>query len=427
MLTRRRFSTSVAGLMAASALRAPALARAAPKVVVIGGGAGGASAVRRLSEQAGEALDVTLVEPQRSYTTCFCSSLYLAGLWPIDALRFSYAALARRPGVTLAADRARGVDMDRRLVRLEGGQTLSYDRLVMSPGISLDYDSLPGWSREVAETLPHAWSGGGQLALLKRQLDAVPDGGLIVVVSPSGAYRCPPAPYERVSLMAHALQSTGRTQARIVILDAKEKFAMQALFQHAWERRYPGMIEWTPPMIHAGIKSVSAETMTVETDFESYRDAALINVIPSQTAGRVAVEAGLADETGYCPIDPFTMRSRLDPMIFVLGDSALAGEMPKSAFGAHSQAQSAAAAILEDLLAGTGTGAGAGAAYVNKCWSVVGPEDGVFVSERYRATPEKIERVESALSGLQDSAATRRANYGAMAAWFAQFTKDMFG
>jgi sulfide dehydrogenase [flavocytochrome c] flavoprotein subunit len=424
MLNRRRFLIGTASLgAAAGAFPMPALAQARPKVVIVGGGAGGASALRRLAADGQGKLDITLVEPQTVYTTCFYSNLYLGGFQPLDLLQHSYDTIAALPGVTLAHDWAKGIDRDRRQVALAGGQMLAYDRLVLSPGIDLDYGSVPGWSREAEERMPHAWKAGPQTELLRRQLGAVPDGSLVVMIAPPDPYRCPPGPYERVSMMAHTLKGAGKTGVRIVILDPKEKFSKQPLFQQGWEKHYPGMIEWLSPMIHGGIKRVDPATMTVETDFETYRGAALVNVIPRQTAGRIAVDAGLTDVSGYCEIDPFTMKARGDDAIFVLGDASVAGDMPKSAFSANSQAQVVAQRIGEELIDAKAPDA----IYSNRCWSLIATDDSVYVGGTYRPTALKIAQTESFISKLDDTGETRRANYEDSAGWYADLTAQMFG
>jgi NADPH-dependent 2,4-dienoyl-CoA reductase/sulfur reductase-like enzyme len=424
MLTRRHFVIGAATLAAAqSGLPKPALAQAKPKVVVIGGGAGGASVVRRLVSEANGALDIVLVEPQQTYTTCFYSNLYLGGIHSLDVLQYGYDEIGALEGVTVAQDLAKTIDRDKRRIVLAGGQTLDYDRLVLSPGIDLDYGSVPGWSREAETMMPHAWKAGVQTELLKRQIDAVPDGGVVVMIAPPNPYRCPPGPYERVSMMAQELTSQGKTQARIVILDPKEKFSKQPLFQQGWEKHYPGMIEWLPPMIHGGVKNVDPGTMTVETDFETYKNAALVNVIPRQTAGRIAAEAGLTGETGYCAIDPFTMKSQLDEAVFVLGDASIAGDMPKSAFAANSQAQVVAQVIAKELLSAKDPEI----AYRNRCWSLIGTDDSVFVGGSYRPSEAKIEQVESDISGLDDTPEQRRINFEDSANWYSGLTNGLYG
>jgi len=423
MLTRRHFIAGAAGFAATKALPMPAIAQARPRVVVVGGGAGGLSVLRRLAaDQAGK-LDITLVEPQKTYTTCFYSNLYLGGIQPLEVIQHNYMAVAKLSGVRMAADRATAIDRDRKRVTLAGGETVGYDRLVLSPGIGLDYDSVPGWSKDAAERMPHAWQAGPQTRLLKKQLDAVPDGGLIVIIAPPNPYRCPPGPYERVSMMAHALKMSGRKKTRIVIVDPKDKFSKQALFQQGWERHYPGMIEWLPPMINGGVKGVDPSTMSVTTGFETYKDAALVNVIPRQTAGKIAVDASLAGEDGYCPIDPFTMKSVMDDRIFILGDACVAGDMPKSAFAAHSQAQVVAHVVARDLL-GTPE---VPTSYANRCWSLIESEDSVVVGGEYQPTKDKILQTTSDLSALEDTPEMRRANYEDSAGWYSSITLELFG
>jgi sulfide dehydrogenase [flavocytochrome c] flavoprotein subunit len=423
MLDRRHLLIGAASLGAASVLARPALAQARPKLVVIGGGAAGASVVHRLAQDAPGKLDITLVEPQKIYTTCFYSNLYLGGFQPLDVLQHTYESTAALPAVTIAADWAKTIDSAKRQVTLAGGRTLTYDRLVLTPGIDLDYKSVPGWSKDAEERMPHAWKAGPQTELLRRQLTAVPDGGLVIMLAPPDPYRCPPGPYERISMMAHVLKSTGKTNVRIVILDPKEKFSKQPLFQQGWEKHYPGMIEWLSPMIHGGVRRVDPATMTVETDFETYKDAALVNVIPRQTAGRIAVDAGLTDVSGYCEIDPFTMKARTDTNIFVLGDACVAGDMPKSAFSANSQAHVVAQRIAEELLGVKAPEA----VYRNRCWSLIAENDSIFVGGTYRPTPQKLAQVESDISKLDDTAETRRVNYEDSAGWYAGLTAEMFG
>jgi sulfide dehydrogenase [flavocytochrome c] flavoprotein chain len=423
MLNRRQLLQNGAAFGLTAALARPALAQAKPKVVIVGGGAGGGSVLRALAASASGKLDITLIEPQTTYTACFRSNLYLGGFQPLEGLKFTYDAMTRLPGVTIVTEAAGGIDRESRTVALDGGGSVPYDLLVIAPGIGLDYASVPGWSKEAEERMPHAWKGGAQLELLKMQLDAVPNGGLVVMLAPQSPYRCPPGPYERVSMMAHVLKTARKTQAHIIILDEKESFSKQPLFQQGWEQHYPGMIEWLPPSIHGGIKSVDPASMTVDTDFEPYTGAALVNVIPRQTAGEIAVKAGLTGEKGYCPIDPFTMKSRLDPHIFVAGDACSPGDMPKSAFAANSQAQVVAQAIRAELLGETP----GEAEYKNECWSLVDTDDSVKIGGAYKPTPEKIKETSSFISKMDESPETRRESYDESVAWYAQLTGELFG
>jgi sulfide dehydrogenase [flavocytochrome c] flavoprotein chain len=421
MLNRRHFIAGGAAL-ASAAWRSPAIASVKPKVVVIGGGPGGGSIVRALASAAPGKLDIVLIEAQPAYTACFQSNLCFGGFAPLERYLFSFDAMRKLDGVTFINDAAIGIDRDARAVAFQGGERVGYDLLVVSPGVDLDYDSVPGWSKETEDRMPHAYKGGAQLALLKSQIDAAPDGGVVVIVAPPNPYRCPPGPYERASMMAHAFKAAGKSKMRIVILDEKEAYPKQALFEEGWQRHCPGMIEWMPKSIHGGIKSVDPATMTVETDFETYANAALVNVIPRQMAGAIARNAGLADAGGYCPIDPFTLKSRADSRIFVVGDACISGDMSKSAFAAGSQAKVAAQAILAELLQETK----AEAKFESWCWSLIGSGDSVKLGGSYEPTLEKIRQTELVISKLDDAPAVREANFADSLSWYESMTAGLF-
>ncbi|MFC3694642.1 FCSD flavin-binding domain-containing protein [Chenggangzhangella methanolivorans] len=416
---RRRFL-----LGAAATMTIVGATRAAPRprLVVVGGGPGGATAARYAALLGRGKIEVTLVEPSPTYATCFFSNLYLGGLRGWDSLVHDYRALGSSNALKVVPLAAARIDRDGMTVVLEDGAMLGFDRLIMAPGIDLNYGSVPGYSEAAAEAMPHAWKAGPQTKLLKAKLDAVPDGGLIIMVAPPNPYRCPPGPYERVSMMAHALRSAGKPSARIVILDPKDKFSKMGLFQEGWERRYPGVVEWQDPTIHGGIKGVDPATMTVTTDFEARR-ADLVNVIPAQTAGRIAREAGLSNVTGYCPVDPASMRSTVDPSIFVVGDASIAGDMPKSAFAANSQAKTAVLAVLSDL-----AGAPAFPAhYESTCWSMITPTDCVKVDGVYEAAEGKIKEIRGFVSDTGEPDAIRRRNVDEASAWYDAMIADVFG
>ncbi len=424
MLTRRQLALIAGGsalALATSRLPSPAVAQGKAKVVVIGGGPGGATTARYIAKDAAGAIDVTLVEPSKQFVTCFHSNLVLGGLKKLEQITHSYDKLAS-VGVRLNHQAAVAIDREKRMVRLADGSTLPYDRLVLSPGVDLKYDSVPGWGRAHEETMPHAWKAGPQTALLKAKLDAVPDSGIIVVIAPPNPFRCPPGPYERVSMMAHLLKTTGRARSKIMVLDAKDKFSKQALFQEGWEKHYPGMIEWLPPSVHDGIKTVDPRTNTVETGFETYK-AALVNVIPAQMAGAIAREAGLADTTGFCPIDAASMASTIDPNIHIVGDACVGGDMPKSAFSANSQAKVAAMMVRAAL-----TGAKSfPPRYANTCWSMIDTEDTVKVGGRYENKDGKITAVENFISQTGETASQRKQTQSENIGWYDGIAADVFG
>lgn len=410
------------GGFALGVLAMPAVARAAqPRVAIIGAGFGGAALARNLASGDG-ALDIVLVEPEPGYFALCRSNPVLGGMGAADSIWFGYDELARRTRIRFVQARADRIDTDRRVVRLEDGTALPYDAAAVAPGISLDYASVPGWSRAASERMPHGWVGRAQFALIERELAAVPDGGLIVILPPPDPSRCPPAPYERASMMAHRLRATGRDGCRIVILDSKERFAKMALFLDGWERYYPGMIEWLPPSIHEGIEEVDPATMTVRTGFGVHRNCALVNVIPAQTAGTLALASGLADRTGFCPVRPDDMSSALARDVHVLGDAAQASPIPKSASAAVSQSAVVAGAMRSRLL-GTDL---ADASYSSICWSLLAPGDSVVTSGNYAARTGTMTEIDSSVSDLADTSVLRHKNADNYDAWFEEITGRIF-
>jgi NADPH-dependent 2,4-dienoyl-CoA reductase/sulfur reductase-like enzyme len=421
---RRIFVTGGAAAVGAMALGTPAvLGQARPKVVVVGGGPGGATAAKYIARDAKGAIDVTLVEPAREFVTCFHSNLYLGGFKTLAEITQTYDKLIGSYGIARAQQMASAIDRDKKQVRLADGTLLAYDRLIVSPGIDLKYDSVPGWGKEHEEAMPHAWKAGPQTTLLKAKLDAVPDGGVIVMITPDNPYRCPPGPYERASMMAHVLKAAGKTQAKIFIIDRKTSFSKQALFQEGWERHYPGMIEWLAPDVHSGLKGIDPATNTVETGFETYKNCALVNVIPNQTAGKIALDAGLANETGYCPIKPESMQSAKDSNVYILGDASIAGDMPKSAFSANSQAKVVALMVRGELTRSPTFPA----RYTNTCWSVIETDDTVKVGGRYEPKDGKIAAVETFISKAGETPEQRKSTQVENMGWYSGFAADIFG
>jgi sulfide dehydrogenase [flavocytochrome c] flavoprotein subunit len=419
MLNRRTFlGTTIA---AGGVLAAPALfGQAKPRVVVIGGGAGGATAARYLAKDGAGALDVTLIEANPTYTTCFFSNLYIGGFRTIESLEHGYGGIAAA-GVNVIHDLATGVDRAARTVTLAGGQVVAYDRLVLSPGIDFRDDAVPGWSLDAAEIMPHAYKAGPQTKLLRAQIEAMPQGGLYAMVAPPNPYRCPPGPYERISMVAHVLKQSNPT-AKILVLDPKDKFSKQTLFEEGWLRHYDGMIEVVGPDFGGAAVEVRPETMEVVVDGTAQK-VDVCNVIPAQMAGKIAQIAGVTDDKGWAPVDPANMKSKMDENVYVLGDSSAQGDMPKSGYSANSQAKVAALSIRGEL-----TGAKVfPAKYSNTCWSLIAPADGVKVGAAYEPTPEKIASVSNFISQTGEDAALRKATYEESLGWYAGITADMFG
>ncbi|WGR91117.1 NAD(P)/FAD-dependent oxidoreductase [Bradyrhizobium sp. ISRA443] len=340
----RRDVVRGAAVAAAAALARPSFAQAVPRVAVIGGGFGGAACARAL-RRFDARIQVTLIEPNRTFTACPFSNEVIAGLRELPSQQFAYDRIAAE-GIAVAAQAATKIDAQARTIGLSDGSTLSYDRLVLAPGIDMRFDALPGYD-EAAEKMPHAWKAGEQTLLLRRQLEAMDDGGLVVIAVPAAPLRCPPAPYERASLIAHYLKAR-KPRSKILVLDPKDNYSQQKLSENAWKVLYPNMIERIALSQGGRVTSVNPATKEIVTDFGNYT-AAVANVIPPQRAGRIAEIAGAADRTGWCPIDPITFASKLVPNVHVIGDACIAGGIPKSASAASAQAKACAATIVHAL------------------------------------------------------------------------------
>lgn len=416
-LSRRAFVGAAA--LGVAATRSRVVAQTTPRVVVVGGGFGGATCARELRRSG---FEVTLVEPNPVYTACPLSNAVLAGLRPIEAQQFRLDAL-ERAGVRIVRQRASRIAPQERRVSLDDGSTLDYERLVLSPGIDIRFDALPGYDEDASSVLPHAWKAGEQTLLLRRQLEAMDDGGTVIISAPSNPFRCPPGPYERASLIAHYLK-THKPRSKLIILDAKDTFSKQRLFTSAWQALYPNIIEWVSLSSGGMVNEVDAKTRTLVTDFGRHTGD-VVNVIPPQRAGQIAQEAGVADRTGWCPIDPVTFESRLQPNIHVIGDATIAGGMPKSAFSANAQAKVCAAAITSLLRGQTP----AEPKLINTCYSLVAPDYGISVAGVYRPVNGVLTDVEGA-GGTSpiDAPASFRAQEALYAeAWFQTITENVFG
>ena len=420
---RRQFLKSAAAAGAAAvAFPSPALSQGAgPHVVVIGGGFGGASCARAL-RKADPHIAVTLVGSNAVYTAPPMSNAAIAGLVDLKHQQFGYDAI-KRAGVSLALSAATAIDPQARSVTLAGGSKLAYERLVLAPGIDFRWDAIPGYDRAAASIIPHAWNDGAQVALLRRQLESMDDGGTVVITSPVNPARCPPAPYERASLIAHYLKIK-KPRSKVIVLDAKDGFTMQRLFEAAWKELYPGLIEWVSLSNGGLLTSVEVASRTLVTDFDKVK-ASVANVIPPQKAGHAAELAGVADRTGWCPVDPVTFASKLQPNIHVIGDAAIAGAMPRSASAAHSQAKICAAAIAR-LLAGQPP---APPTLTSSCYSLIAPDYAISQKGTYRPVDDQYTEAEGGpiVSPQGAPRGTRKAEAQEADAWYRALTGEVFG
>lgn len=424
-VNRRRFGLGMLAAGTAAAAPSPAVfAKGAAKVVIIGGGPGGASVAGQLKWAAPQ-LDVTLVEPQWRYTTCFFSNHFIGGTRTLESLTHNYAGLAAL-GVKLMHEFADEIYAGKRVVRLRSGRVLGYDRLVVAPGIDFKFGAIEGYTKEAIRAMPHAWSGRDQLRILRAKLEAMHDGGVVVVTAPRMPYRCPPGPYERVCSIANYLK-TAKPKSKVVLLDSKMTFSKQPVFEEAFRTIYKDIVEvhLTNDIDDQAVARVNPATGEVVTKAGMKIVASLANIIPDQKAGGIAVLSGLADGD-WCPIDFETFASTKADGVYILGDAAFAGEMPKSAYAANSQARVVTARLLSDL----DDTRKIAASYRNTCWSYLSPGNSVKIGADYapgdmHGKPGLVPSG-SFVSEPGEKAALRKEVYDESFAWYDTLTNDLF-
>ena len=417
--SRRDFLKAMAS---AALFPLPAFAQGgAGRVIVVGGGFAGATCARAI-KKLDRRLSVTLVEATQTFTACPFSNNVVAGLRDLKEQQFGYDKFAA-DGVELVFTVASGIDPQGRSVTLTNGARMPYDRLVLAPGVDMRWDVLPGYNEAASDRIPHAWKAGAQTLLLRRQLEAMDDGGLVVISAPPNPFRCPPGPYERASLIAHYLK-TKKPKSKLIVLDAKDAFSKQRLFQNAWKELYPDLLEWVPLSAGGKVTAVELESNTLITDFGRHK-AAVANVIPPQKAGRIAELAGVTDRTGWCPVDPVTFESKQQPNIHIIGDAAIMGGMPKSAFSANAQAKVCAAAITAILRGQVPEEP----RLINTCYSLVAPDYGISIAGVYRPKDGQLVDVEGAggVSVLDAPRTTRALEADFANGWFNTITAEVFG
>jgi NADPH-dependent 2,4-dienoyl-CoA reductase/sulfur reductase-like enzyme len=366
-------------------------------------------------------LKVTLIEPATTFYTCPFTNLYLAGLRRFEQQGHGFDDL-RAAGIDVIHDLATAVDSQAKTLTLSKGQKLSYDKLLLSPGIDFRWNTLEGYDEAASLLAPHAWKAGDQTRLLKNQLDAMPNGGTFIMVAPENPFRCPPGPYERASMVAHYFKQN-KPKSKILILDAKDSFSKQGLFQDGWKQVYGDMIEWVPFSKDGKVTRVDAARLSVETEFGEIHKADVLNVIPPQKAGAIAEQAGVTNASGWVPIDPHTFESEQVKDIYVVGDATIASPMPKSGFSANTQAKLAAASIINAL-----SGKPAPQATLsNTCYSLIAPDYGISVGHLYAFADDKLAEASGGVSPKEASSAFRKqeAQYGE--AWYAAISRDIWG
>ena len=413
--------------MATASAAAPAVARAqvgnqtSARIVVVGGGFGGTLCARTL-KKLDPKLAVTLVEPEKHFTAYPLSNDVLGGFRDLAEQQFGYDAV-EKDGITLARTAATAVDPAAKTVTLGDGAKLSYDRLVMAPGVDLNWTALPGYTEAASEKMPHAWKGGAQIALLRRQLEAMEDGGTVGMAVSANPTRCPPGAYERACLIAHFLKAR-KPKSKLLLLDSKDQFSMQHLFEQAWSRLYPGIVERVPLSQGGNVTSVDSTTMTLVTDFETYK-VAVANVIPPQKASAITASAGVADRTGWCTVEPVAFESTLQKDIHVLGDATLINGVSKSGFIAAAEGKVCAAAIVAKL---------AGRApeeiqLANTCYSFVAPGRAIRTTSAFHPQKGHLAEIQGSTDTTPlDADPSVQAHEAEEAGrWFGATTREAFG
>ena len=392
------------------------------RVVIVGGGFGGATCAKYLHRFAPD-VAITLVERSERFITCPFSNTVLSGINTMAYITHGYEGLQKRYGINVVHDTVTAIDPLAKRVSLQTGKQLDYDALVVSPGIDFRWEAIEGYDANAAQNIPHAWQGGAQTETLRRQLEAMRDGGVVIIAPPRDPFRCPPGPYERASMIANYLK-TSKPRSKILILDAKDKFSKQPLFMQGWEALYPGMVEWVSGSDLGEIERVDVATRTLYSSFDMAYQADVINLIPPQQAGRIAHATGLVNADGWCPVDQRTFESDIHKDIHVIGDASVAGQMPKSGFAANSHGKVCAAALTAKFKGIEMPEP----SYVNTCYSLVSPEYGISVAAVYRLEQGQIKKVKGAggVSPSDADQAYRQAEARYAEGWYQSITADAF-
>lgn len=421
---RREFIKLLGGVgvgLSMSGLLPGCIRETSARVVIVGGGFGGSTCAKYL-HRFDNSLQITLIEPSRRFFTCPFSNMVINGMRKLENISHDYTAQTKR-GIDVVHARVQSIDPVIKEVTVDNGMRFRYDRLVLSPGIDFKWEDVEGMEAGNAKVIPHAWQGGTQTSLLRDQLTSMSDGGLVIVAPPENPFRCPPGPYERVSMIAHYLK-THKPRSKILVLDAKDRFSKQVLFMQGWKKLYPGMIEWVSGSSGGRIDEIDVNTRTLFTESGDSHRGDVVNFIPPQKAGLIAAASGLTNNDGWCPVNQRTFESNKHKHVHIIGDASIAGKMPKSGFAANSQGKVCAAAIVSSLRGFHMPEP----SYVNTCYSLVSPDYGISVAAVYRYGEDKgIYKTGGGVSP-EDVDATYRLQEARYAeGWYDSITMDAFG
>ncbi len=424
--SRRRFGAAAAAAAVGGFAAPRVLGRGRARVVIIGGGAAGATATRALAASF-PSLDIDLIEANREYVTPFFANRYLGGLAPLERFTHGYRQPAPNSLVRVLHGRAVNIDKAARTVTLADGAQVPFDRLIVAPGVATtpsdESGGLAGYDGNAEARMPHAYldSTAAQWRNLAARLTEMPDGGVVAISVPKRPYRCHPAPYERASLIAARLTAT-KPRSKVLILDANTSFPLMDAYQDYWERHFGALVEWVPGDFGGTVTAVEATSATLITEDDRHTPT-VANVIPPHRAGLLARTLGLVDASGWCPIDARTFESSRADGVHVIGDAIDAGDMPKSAFAANGQAKICAAAVGAAL---TGDAAPA-PALRNACYFLLMEGAGLVVGGRYTVTDGRIKGIEGHASQSGEDASSRATTAAAAERWYKEMIADMFG
>ncbi len=399
------------------------------RVVVVGGGIGGATAARYLRLWSGHSLEVVLVDPQDAFVSCPMSNLVLGGFTSMQTLTRPMSTLDAS-GVRRVRDTVTHIDIERRLVLLARGDAMRYDRLIVSPGIDLDWRSVAGLeAAHDSGRILQAWKAGPETLALRQQLEAMPDGGVFALTIPEAPYRCPPGPYERASVVA-AWMKKAQPRSKLLVLDANPDITSKAaLFRKVWAERYAGLLEYRPLHKAVAVETGSGPGGTVRFELQSPERADVLNVLPAMQAGAIAREAGLVGRIGaaggrWCPVEYLTFASSQTPGVHVIGDAIqVAPAMPKSGHMANAHAKVAAAAILSEL---AGLPPDTQPMLTNTCYSHVDGSQVIHVASVHRyVAQERTYRTVPGSGGVSDEPNELESRYAWH--WARTLWQDMLG
>lgn len=396
MINRRDFGKLVLGATALSFTACNSLASGLStipankkRVVIVGGGFGGAATARYLRKFDSN-VEIVLVEQNKEYYTCPFSNAVFAGMEKMDFIKHDLSTLAKKHNIKVVHAKVAKIDGANQNVVLENGEKISYTKAVVSPGIDFKYEK--GYTKENEKHAPHAVKAGEQTTILQKQLENMKDGGTFVMVAPADPFRCPPGPYERISLVAHYIKNN-KPNSKIIVLDQKDKFSKQALFTNGWKELYGDLIEWRAAQFGGKVVSVDPVKKIVVTEDEEVQ-ADVLNYIPNQKASQLAFDSGLvADGKDWCDIHPKTFESKLVKNVHVIGDASNAAPMPKSAFSASTQGKVVALQIARMLKQQEPLNP---PKLANTCYSLLSPNYGISIAAVYNALDDKIQNVDGA-------------------------------